>query len=570
MKKVWKGAAAAIAALSLGVTGFVGASSAYAEPTTDGQISVPDADNHTYAVYQIATGDVVSSETEGSLGGTLSNAAAGTNFDASKGKDLAAALQEISEATGDDAAIAKLANKYVTGNAVANITNAQPATGLKSGYYLIKDTTTAANLENGSSLNRWVLVLVGDDNNEIEVTQKRDTVTSEKKVFDATKSDAANGKGWNDSADASIGDTVEFRLKGTLPDAYDQYTYYKYNFYDTLSKGFDFNNDVKVYIGEREANDDGTYKTDNEITSYFDITAKPKMEGNPGVKVSTDVAIKAKAKASETQQEDKYLKNIATLTKNSQIFVYYSATLNENAVVTANKPGNDQHGGATTDNGNPNTMHLEYTSSPSEDNLGKTTEDKVTVFTFKLIWNKVDEKGDPLSGAEFQLMKWTQGENGQWSWQYANGNENPYTAEEVTENGKVTYQFTVNGLGAGKYKLIESQTPAGYNTMDDLEFTITATHDEESDDPQLLTLTSTYTKAWGDKNANDPFGTIEYVNTENNADPTGHILFDIENKKGSELPSTGGMGTVVLYTVGGLIVLIAGVGLAIALRRRQA
>lgn len=47
---------------------------------------------------------------------------------------------------------------------------------------------------------------------------------------------------------------------------------------------------------------------------------------------------------------------------------------------------------------------------------------------------------------------------------------------------------------------------------------------------------------------------------------TGTIL----NNAGSELPSTGGMGTVVLYTVGGLIVLIAGVGLAVALRRRQA
>lgn len=562
MKKVWKGAAAAIAALSLGVTGFVGASSAYAAPTTNGQISVPSTDDHTYAVYQIATGDVVRSETEGSLGGTLSNAAAGTNFDASK--DLAAALKAISEATGDDAAIANLANTYVTGNAVANITKTQAATGLASGYYLIKDTTAAADLENGSSLNRWVLVLVGDGNNEIEVTQKRDTVTSEKKVFDATKSDEVNGKGWNDSADASIGDTVEFRLKGTLPDAYDQYTYYKYNFYDTLSKGFDFNDDVEVYVGEK-----GTQGAQN-VTDYFEVT---KTENKTdGTKTSTDVKIAAKANYPDTETGNKYLKNIASLTKDSQIFVYYSATLNSNAVVTANKPGNDQHGGAATDNGNPNTMYLEYTSSPSEDKLGETTEDKVTVFTFKLIWNKVDENKAPLSDAEFQLMKWTQGGNGQWGWQYANGNENPYTAEEVTdEEGNVTaYQFTVNGLGAGKYKLVESQTPAGYNTMADLEFTITATHDEESDDPKLVTLTSTYTKAWGDKTAGAAFGTIEYVNTENNADPTGHILFDIENKKGSELPSTGGMGTVVLYTVGGLIVLIAGVGLAIALRRRQA
>lgn len=59
MKKVWKGAAAAIAALSLGVTGFVGATSAYAETVTTGSITITDdaTTARDYNAYQIFAGE---------------------------------------------------------------------------------------------------------------------------------------------------------------------------------------------------------------------------------------------------------------------------------------------------------------------------------------------------------------------------------------------------------------------------------------------------------------------------------------------------------------------------------
>lgn len=44
---------------------------------------------------------------------------------------------------------------------------------------------------------------------------------------------------------------------------------------------------------------------------------------------------------------------------------------------------------------------------------------------------------------------------------------------------------------------------------------------------------------------------------------------EVENKSGSELPTTGGMGTVALYTAGAVIVVIAALGLAVVLRKRQ-
>lgn len=51
---------------------------------------------------------------------------------------------------------------------------------------------------------------------------------------------------------------------------------------------------------------------------------------------------------------------------------------------------------------------------------------------------------------------------------------------------------------------------------------------------------------------------------------TGAVQVNIENKKGSNLPSTGGMGTVLLYVAGIAVFVLAGATLVMALRRRNA
>lgn len=61
-------------------------------------------------------------------------------------------------------------------------------------------------------------------------------------------------------------------------------------------------------------------------------------------------------------------------------------------------------------------------------------------------------------------------------------------------------------------------------------------------------------------------GEIEFTVPEN----AGSASVDVVNNPGSNLPETGGMGTTMLYVAGGAIVLIAGIGMAVALRRRQA
>ena len=112
--------------------------------------------------------------------------------------------------------------------------------------------------------------------------------------------------------------------------------------------------------------------------------------------------------------------------------------------------------------------------------------------------------------------------------------------DEIT--GVTTFIFS--GLDDGDYKLSETTTPNGYNTIDDVEFTVTAEHDVESDSPAL-------TKLSGDATT----GSLEFTSSTS----AGSLTTDVVNKKGSVLPSTGGMGTTILYVVGTILVLAAGI-----------
>ena len=208
---------------------------------------------------------------------------------------------------------------------------------------------------------------------------------------------------------------------------------------------------------------------------------------------------------------------------NAVITIEYTATLNNNAVM----------GSA----GNPNKMHIEFSNNPNGEGTGQTPDDTNIVFTYKVVVNKVDEDKKPLAGAQFTLQK-----------KQANGSWKDIGSATVSENQAT---FTFSGLDDGDYKLIETVTPDGYNDIADIVFTITAEHDILSDDPRLTSLTGDTT-------------TGEITFTPNTSD--GSLTTEVENKSGSTLPETGGMGTTIFYVLGAILVLGAG-GLLIARRR---
>ena len=475
---------------------FALATTAFAEETTYSITINNSAKDHTYEAYQIFTGDL--------SGTTLSNIVWGSGVSEAGQTALgdAAAKAETLKNEADAKAFAKAVAPYLTtaaGSANTVTDGKYVISGLAAGYYLVKDQDGSLTGDN-DSYTEYIIQVVGN----VTATPKSDVPEVQKKVKDINDSTDTTKTGWQDSADYDIGDSIPFQLKATLADNVSSYTTYKVVFHDTLSKGLTYNNDAKVYI-------DGTE------TNGFTVTA----DGTTTLTVSCD-DVKALGAGNS-----------------SVITVEYTAKLNENAVL----------GSA----GNPNEVYLEYSNNPNksetgDNETGNTPKDVAIVFTYKTIINKVDGENQPLTGAAFKLEKLIKGKDG--------AEDTWTTVKEFTVDETIT-SFTFSGLDDGRYKLTETKTPAGYNTIDPIYFVIEATHDETADAPALKTLNAYLTDVNGNKQTEMKEG--ESVNIDlGTVDLTaGSITTTVVNKSGSELPSTGGIGTTIFYVLGGVLVLAA-------------
>ena len=483
---------------------FALATTAFAEETTYSITINNSTAGHTYEAYQIFTGDLATNEAGNKV---LSNIVWGSGVSEAGQTALgdAAAKAETLKTEADAKAFAKAVAPYLTtaaGSANTVTDGKYVISGLAAGYYLVKDQDGSLTGD-ADAYTEYIIKVVSDTT----ATPKSSVPTVEKKVKDTNDSTSVTS-GWQDSADYDIGDSVPFQLKATLANNVSSYTTYKVVFHDTLSKGLTYNNDAKVYI-------DGTE------TNGFTVTATVNADGTTTLTVSCD-DVKALGAGNS-----------------SVITVEYTAKLNENAVL----------GSA----GNPNKVYLEYSNNPNKseegnNETGETPKDVVIVFTYKTIINKVDSETKPLTGAAFKLEKLIKGEDGAadtWT------TVKEFTADETTTS------FTFSGLDDGQYKLTETKTPAGYNTIDPIYFVIEATHDETADAPTLKTLNAYLTDANGNKQTEMKDG--ESVNIDlGTVDLTaGSITTTVVNKSGSELPSTGGIGTTIFYVLGGVLVLAA-------------
>lgn len=203
----------------------------------------------------------------------------------------------------------------------------------------------------------------------------------------------------------------------------------------------------------------------------------------------------------------------------------YSATLNENAVIAGE--------------GNKNETWLKYGENNNLETTHPTTDTKTfEMHVFKFYKDKKNsDKETGLADAVFTLSKKSDGTE-PIKLTKTNENSNIY---KVKNNGTITDittpgdgKFTIQGLGAGTYYLTEIKQPDGYNKLAksvkveiDVNGAITV-------DGKLITGV--------DK------------------------LVKVENKTGTVLPSTGGVGTTMIYLVGAVLVL--GSGVVLATKRR--
>lgn len=478
---------------------------------------------HTYEAYQIFKGDLNDS--------TLSNVQWGdgvTNTDAlltalktdntlkatfgsvDSAATVADALAQASK--DDDVAreFATVVSGYLSTTPQVSVESAATSTaitGLSAGYYLVKDEDGSLDTTTQASYTRFILEVVKNTSAAV----KSDVPTVTKKVKDKNDTDGTTTD-WQDSADYDFNDPVPFQITGTMPSNIADYTTYTYEFTDTMTKGLTYNKDavIKVYSGDSD--------TTGTAVSKGAFTEVAATDAATGVTTVTWTCANLKA---ITDANGKAI----TIDANTKVVVEYSATLNENAVIGAD--------------GNPNYVDLTYSNNPNKGGEGKTSKtpkDTNIVFTYETIVNKLDQDKKSLAGAGFTLQK----------------KQSDGTYKDIktfTAGTETTFEF--KGLDDGDYKLIESTTPAGYNTITPVEFTISATH-TDGETPALTDLSVKVTKGSADFTVDEKAGTMST---------------DIVNKKGSVLPSTGGVGTHMFYVFGGCLVAAAVVLLALKKRR---
>ena len=410
-----------------------------------------------------------------------------------------------------------------------------------------------------------------------------DTAAAKKSEVTLTKTASTTEDAWDDKKweSVAIGDTVSFKVATTIPGYGKAYSNPEFKVTDQLT---DLTLDTdSVTVTKPAGLTKGTDYTVTATAAGYTVSfAKTYLQG---LSVPTDVEIEYTAKVSTTAP-----KHVNT---------------EKNTVSTefSNNPKDSSQHGFKKDATNHYTFTINAEGLGStETNKGKKTSEVVKV--------GVDAKGDPivtttekseitesntwtgpLQGAKFKLYT-----DANCTTEYVpkNADGTAGTAKEYVtdEHGRLE---SIAGLDAGTYYLQESEAPTGFvkdTKAHKIEIIATVTSKnvtEYTTDGQTWISQGDYDKLDAEakkayksytydvdtldkyevKIDNEATATYNFVNNGTaNAEidwtviPPVELPFDIVNTKGTELPSTGGMGTKILYTIGGIMVVAGGVFLA--------
>ena len=339
------------------------------------------------------------------------------------------------------------------------------------------------------------LVTVNSTNPNASVEDKNEIPPLDKKITGASSVDAAGKK-----AIEEVGKNVEYTVKTKILKGAENYI-----FYDLMDAGLAYNKDVKVYTTD-PASDNATELTTGWTT---DDTA---VAGQYTFKVTF-----ANEYVAAHEDQDLWIKYTAKVTKEA---------------LTTEPLKNTAH----LDFGHtPGLHHTPYSSTETygakivvlkKEEVSQDTEGAVYDETTKKYYKPLAGAGFVLKNADgkyYQYHAATDDADAHISWVDDIANATEYTSGN---DGKLSGEFI--GLAAGTYTLEEKTVPASYTKADDIDVTI---------------------RPANDKNEDGKVFTADNLIQER----------QIENKQGSVLPSTGGMGTTIFYVIGGLLILAAAI-----------
>ena len=393
--------------------------------------------------------------------------------------------------------------------------------------------------------------VINDDNTMTVYNHKPDL---EK---DVTQRDTTKGSDTGNDTDYAVGDTVKYTLTIYVPENVAKLKTFKV--VDTMNKNQLMHNIDSVTISSKGV--DFVANTDYKLTDTSNVD-----------KNTSEITIDFKAGTSQEKLNAAAGKTIT---------ISYTATLQPDA--------------DTTTVGNVNEAHLDYSRKTDiqEGDIDTPYEihDKAVVYTFKTGILKKGQDGNTeklLNGVTFDLYKKYDAntdklEKGTTDTVIFGVNKCKFltaaeakalglnTTEDENEpkwfkvatlttagEGENAGRATVNGLPDGEYKLVETMTNKGYNLLSG---------------PVDANLTVDYATSW---TVNDKFSSdgklikrdVKTTTFKNGDNEYTYAPITIINRKGFDLPTTGGFGTLLFSGIGVLLV-VAGVGVLLSLKKKN-
>ncbi|WP_289647462.1 SpaA isopeptide-forming pilin-related protein [uncultured Dubosiella sp.] len=337
---------------------------------------------------------------------------------------------------------------------------------------------------------------------------------------------------------ANFGDTIDCQMSIVATNYNHDKPIKSYQFEDTLGNGL-------------------KYVMNNNNTVDVTVTVTPKStitESNPNG-TSVDVTAQATVKMGSDNQSFTLTLPWATGTAENPIFYYET-----NSIVKVTYKATVQNtADLNSDTNTKNTGKFGYTEFGKDTPIYPTGgENSTTVKTYGLGIVKTDEKGNPLQGAQFTVTP--QGSTTPIKVSGPTQDDDGNNVYLYDPNGTATITTPATGIVIIKgianegtdskdlnYDVKETVAPNGYNLLQGSK-TVTATE---------LSSSTTTIKWYKDKDGNV---TTESTTNEQTTDFKVNVAGQvIVNTKGAQLPSTGGMGTTMLYVAGAILMVGAAV-----------